>query len=114
MNNELIERIKTGIKNVSGWTPLSKHKRQLLHDCEAEIKRLELLLTTQGKVNLALSERVSELESELAEAKEYVPMTDDEFHAIWIASDGFNATETLQLVEAEVIKRAGLIVKEKE
>ena len=63
MNNELIGRIKTGIKNVSGWTPLSKHKRQLLHDCEAEIERLLLANETLKELSVEYLERVKALES---------------------------------------------------
>ena len=67
MNHELISRVDELMHfNV----PANGYVHRSLKDCKAEIKRLELLLTTQGKVNLALSERVSELESELAEAKD--------------------------------------------
>ena len=89
MNEDLIKRIDEALEPPtdigSAWV--------VLEDCRDEIQRLE---------------------SELAKAKWYEPMTDDEFHTIWIESDGFNATETLQIVEAEIIKRAGLIVKERD
>ena len=44
-------------------------------------------------------------------ARKYVPMTDDELHCVWVESGNLNATETMRMVEAEVIRRAGLEVE---
>lgn len=51
--------------------------------------------------------------AELQKAREYVPMTDDEIHDVWLSSDLLNATETMRLFEQAIIQRANLTVKDK-
>lgn len=50
------------------------------------------------------------LDCRTALSRKYVPMTDDELHCVWVESGNLNATETMRMVEAEVIRRAGLEV----
>ena len=45
-------------------------------------------------------------------SRKYVPMTDDELHCVWVESGNLNATETMRMVEAVVIRRAGLEMQE--
>ena len=107
--NLLIERIKTGIKNVSGWTPLSKHKRQLLHDCKAEIERLLL-------VNETLKGLCEDYQAQIKAQGEYVPMTDDELETLYFKGTKKTrmVADGLQYIQKKFIKRAGLIIKEKD
>ena len=112
MNKELIARLD--IEITSDHAP--KWLVDLFVRCKAEIQRLESLLTIQGKLNIALYERLDELESELAKAKEYVPMKDSDCYKLienWTQIGG-GTYGLIDSVEAEVIKRAGLIIKEKE
>lgn len=87
MNDELIKRIDEQMKAIkpydkNGYRSADFDIHALLYDCRAALSR------------------------------KYVPMTDDELHCVWVESGNLNATETMRMVEAEVIRRAGLEVEE--
>ena len=84
----LKERIDDGINNFGSIGDFKISG--ILVDCKAEIERLE---------------------SKIAKAKEYVPMTSDEL--IWEAQKGgVGSVYGLRSLQNAIIKRAGLVVKE--
>ena len=104
---ERIDNLDYGL--ISGKT------EEVLTDCKLEIERLTL-------ANETLKGLCEDYQTQIKQAKEYTPMTDDELNTIIKAS--FYECETAYMqahyrpygrkLETEVIKRAGLVVKEKE
>lgn len=70
---------------------------------------------TTERLLIACKAEIERLEAELAKAKEYVPMTDDELEEIFFGVDEqVNALVGVKNVQQEIIQRASLTVKEKE
>ena len=135
MNNNLIERIDEQTKTWCAYRSIT----DLLRDCRAEIQRLltanetlkglcdeyqaqikqlEVNHEFSRVVNLGLRNQNESLDAECARLeamREYVPMTDDERLATvrLFTTTGMPIGEYTEAVEAEVIKRASLSVKDK-
>lgn len=109
--NDLIERIYKTLEN--GYSSLGNYSAlsiwELLSDCRAEIQRLLL-------ANETLKGLCDEYQAQIKAQGEYVPMTDDELLKLHTSKSAVSRELMYdsRWVEAEVIKRAGLVVKEKE
>lgn len=77
---------------------------------QAEIQRL---LTNNDALTGLCQDYASEIKA-LEAMREYVPMTDDERWNIFMFGTGVQINESLAEIEAEVIKRAGLRIKERD
>ena len=111
----IIERIDSAVQNNTLRTSSFIHKNDVLVCCKAEIERLLL-------VNETLKGLCEDYQAQIKQAKDYTSMTDAELVSIvenaekeafrmgsYIPETGF---EPYRAVEAEVIKRANLVVKE--
>lgn len=121
MNEELIERIDNWLGSYTLGETNAFDGYRTINDCRAEIEHLSSEL---NKVTWLSMQEVKRLKSELAKAKEYVPMTNYEHYSLW--SKIYNATmeqknwdnnatwNNERVLEAEITKRAGLRIKGEE
>ena len=103
----IIERIDEQLYKLSIWQECLP-VRQVLNDCKLEIERLTL-------ANETLKGLCEDYQAQIKQQREYTPMTDNEWQTHYNSTPDKTFNDIWfyeRLIEAEVIKRANLVVKE--